>query len=76
MLEYGEAYYEGNRQILAQMKASMSPEAYALAEFMAEEILWEEDEEDLGFERNVDFSEPELIQSGAEILTFRCRQDD
>lgn len=65
MLEYGETYYEGNRDILAQMKESMSPEAYALAQFMALEDIWEDDE-DTGFTRNV----------GAEILYQKCRQDD
>lgn len=67
MIEYGAAYYEGNEEILAQMKASMSPEAWSLAMQMAEEILWEDDE-DPGFTRNVDL--------GAEILYQRCRQDD
>jgi hypothetical protein len=46
VLEYGEAYLEGNACIVDAMSERMSPEAVAYASRMASEAL-EDDEEDM-----------------------------
>lgn len=47
MLEYGETYLSENRLILEEMYARMSPEAKALAQQMATEDLYEDEDEGL-----------------------------
>jgi len=47
MLEYGKGYYLTNKKILAEFKAKCEEadciEVYFLAEFMAEELMSEEE---------------------------------
>mgnify|MGYP003712803661 FL=1 len=45
MLEYGETYLSENRLIPEEMYARMSPEAKALAQQMATEDLYEDEDE-------------------------------
>lgn len=62
MFEYGKGFHEQNDAAIAKLKESMSPEAIALAEQMADELL-------------EDILKPRKVY-GAEILSRYTRPDN